>query len=399
MKDIADINRAALPETTDPDFSFTYVDIGSVDADGNVRVGEEIKFGAAPSRARRLVQGGDSIVSTVRTYLKAIAYIDEGSADCVVSTGFATLTPRPGVHPRFLYWWLRGSVFVEEIVARSVGVSYPAVTASDVGDVVFHLPPLDQQRRIVDLLDKEIARVDALLAEVHHSELMVEERRWLVVAHALAALQPAASLRRGLEFLTDGPFGSAFTSADYSDEGAAVVRLGNIGFAEWRGDDLARIPLQLFDTFRRYQVRAGDLLIASLGDERNHAGRACVAPGGLGPAMVKGKCFCARVDDRVLDAEFAALFLSSPIGAQALSVEARGSTRQMINLEILKAVRLPLPSVSVQRGVVEEAHAEWERSRRITAELSVQRGLLREHRQALITAAVTGGLDAVRKVA
>lgn len=126
LKEVADINLASLPETTDHDFSFTYVDIGSVDADGSIRSGEEIRFGAAPSRARRLVRGGDSIVSTVRTYLKAIAYIDDGAANFVVSTGFATLTPRQGVHPRYLYWWLRGSAFVEEIVARSVGVSYPS---------------------------------------------------------------------------------------------------------------------------------------------------------------------------------------------------------------------------------------------------------------------------------
>jgi type I restriction enzyme, S subunit len=179
---------------------------------------------------------------------------------------------------RYLWYVTLSRPFVDWAVATSYGVKMPGPPGTPLEPSNLTRQRSDEQRRIVEVLDTEIARIDDLLGEVHQTELMVEERRWLVVAHALAGLQPSASLRRGLSFLTDGPFGSAFTSADYSDEGAAVVRLGNIGFAEWRGDDLARIPLQLFDTFRRYQVRAGDLLIASLGDERNHAGRACVAP-------------------------------------------------------------------------------------------------------------------------
>lgn len=341
-------------------------------------------------------EAGDVRFGKLRPYLTK-SYLAEapgaGSGELLV------LRPGPRVLSRYLWYVTLSQPFVDWAVATSYGVKMPRTSWEAVGAFDIDLPTLDEQRRILEFLDNELARVDDLLGEVRQTEMMVEERRWLVVAHAFTGLQPSAALRRGLVFLTDGPFGSAFTSADYSDEGAAVVRLGNIGFAEWRGEELARIPLEMFETFRRYQVRSGDLLVASLGDERNHAGRACVAPAGLGPAMVKGKCFCARVDDRVLDAEYAALFLSSPIGAQALAVEARGSTRQMINLEILKAVQIPMPSVAVQRSVVEAALAEWERSRSLTAELSAQRVLLRERRQALITAAVTGGLEAVRKVA
>lgn len=399
LKDVAIANRESLPENTDPDFTFSYIDISSVDSNGDLGDGEVLSFGASPSRARRCVRPGDSIVSTVRTYLKAIGYIDARGPGLVVSTGFATLSPRPSIHPRYLYWWLRSGPFVEDVVARSVGVSYPAVNATDVGDVAIPLPSTEEQESIAAFLDAETARIDEFIAEQERTASLVAERRWLFVSHAFSELAPVASLRRGLIRLTDGPFGSAFTSSDYSNEGAAVVRLGNIGFGEWRGDDIARIPLSLFETFRRYEVRAGDLLIASLGDERNHAGRACVAPLGLGPAMVKGKSLCARVDQRWLDAEFAALYLSSPLGAQALSVEARGATRQMINLEIVKSVQIPMPDLASQRSLVDATRREWRVADRLIADVAAQVRLLREHRQALITAAVTGGLDALRKVA
>jgi len=168
-------------------------------------------------------------------------------------------------------------------------------------------------------------------------------------------------MRRAVSTITDGPFGSAFSSSDYSENGVAVVRLGNIGFAEWRGQDLAYLPDERFAEFRRHQIAQGDLLIAGLGDARNHAGRACVAPG-LGKAIVKGKCFCARVNRRTAVPEYLAMFCSSPLGAEAIAIEARGSTRLMINLDIMKAIPVPLPSTSEQAMIVEQVQRAWART-------------------------------------
>ena len=170
LKNVASLNRLALPDSTDPDVTIAYVDIGSVDRDG--RLGEPVylPFGEAPSRARRLVKCGDTIVSTVRTYLRAIAYIETHSADVVVSTGFTTLSPLSSIEPRFLFWWLRSLPFVEEIVARSFGVSYPAVNPSDIGDVAIALPPRPEQEAIARFLDAERLPISNLIAE---QELLV----------------------------------------------------------------------------------------------------------------------------------------------------------------------------------------------------------------------------------
>ena len=165
VKDVAVLNAATLAEDTDPDFSFPYVDISTVDGLGVVAKPDEVVFANAPSRARRLAKPGDSIVSTVRTYLKAIAYVDEELAGCVFSTGFTVLSPKPNIAPRFLYWWLRSSYFIEEIVARSVGVSYPAVNASDVSQVAVPIPPMAEQLRIAEYLDSEVALLDDLVAQ------------------------------------------------------------------------------------------------------------------------------------------------------------------------------------------------------------------------------------------
>ncbi|MBA3652577.1 MAG: restriction endonuclease subunit S [Actinobacteria bacterium] len=172
IKNVAAINRESLPETTDPDRTIDYIDISTVSSTGSFSARDEMPFSAAPSRARRLVRVGDSIVSTVRTYLKAIAYIDAPVAHCVVSTGFATLTPRvEQVQPRYLYWWLRSSPFVEEVVARSVGVSYPAVNAADLGSIGIPTPPdYAEQEMRAQFLDDETAHLDAISLE--HEQML-----------------------------------------------------------------------------------------------------------------------------------------------------------------------------------------------------------------------------------
>jgi type I restriction enzyme S subunit len=327
--------------------------------------------------------------------------VPEANEPLVFSTGFAVLEAKAGVDARYLYYLCRSGAVVDEVVARSTGVSYPAIDASDLGDLPVGVPSLDEQRRIADFLEGQVARLDGVIELRQRAIGLTRTKRWSTwVNQVERTAAPRVPLRRVLIDLADGPFGSAFTSADYSDAGARVIRLGNIGFAEYRGDDEALIPLDIWATFPRCHVRKGDLLIAGLGDERNHAGRACVAPD-LAPALVKGKCFRARVDGSKADPDFVALTLSSPLGADLLAVETRGSTRGMINLEIVKSVAIPLPPVDVQRHMVRDYTDVREQIERAIELERQSLALLEERKQALITAAVTGQFDvtAARAVA
>lgn len=322
---------------------------------------------------------------------------------CSCSMGTTAIADRPlitnqtfiGLVPRgdalvseYLYWALQG--FKTELDAQATGAIQQYLSRDDFRQLRLPIPPVDQQRLIAAFLDAETARIDALIAKKRRLVELLDSRHWAVLSKDVAS-STRVPLRRALVTMNDGPFGSAFSSADYSEEGVAVVRLGNIGFAEWRGSDLAHIPYDRFDEFMRHRVREGDLLMAGLGDANNHAGRACVAPD-LGPAIVKGKCFCGRIDRSRAVPEFLAMVLSSPDGAQAISVEARGSTRSMINLDIMKAVQVPLPAVEVQQQIVRRVGEVWAKAAKVRQRLDRQMSLLAEHRQALITAAVTGEL-------
>lgn len=94
--------------------------------------------------------------------------------------------------------------------------------------------------------------------------------------------------------ITDGPFGSNLTRAHYTSEGARVVRLQNIGDGVFN-DARAYISMQHFEDLRNHEVLAGDLLIASLGEDLP---RACIAPAYLSPAIVKADCIRVRLNER-----------------------------------------------------------------------------------------------------
>jgi len=91
--------------------------------------------------------------------------------------------------------------------------------------------------------------------------------------------------------ITDGPFGSNLASRHYTETGPRVVRLQNIGDGRFV-DEKAHISEEHFESLRAHEVKAGDLLVASLGEVLP---RACLAPVSLGPAIVKADCIRVRL--------------------------------------------------------------------------------------------------------
>lgn len=163
IKYTTSINPEQLPETTSPDFEFEYIDISNVSFSNGVNKIQKMSFQDAPSRARKIVKSGDTIISTVRTYLKSIAYIGEKLNNSIASTGFAVLRPYQKYCSKYLYYTVQSEPFVQQITANSTGVSYPAINPSVLGKIKIPIPPHETQKEIADFLDQEISEIDALV--------------------------------------------------------------------------------------------------------------------------------------------------------------------------------------------------------------------------------------------
>jgi len=144
LKIIVSHNDDTLPDYTNPEDPIRYVDISSVSYSEGISKIEEMPFGDAPSRARRKAKSGDVILSTVRTYLKAVASVDDEFEDCTFSTGFAVLRPRPNkMEPRFLKWLVLNDLFIQAVEAHSEGLSYPAINPPTLVSLKTVIPGFD----------------------------------------------------------------------------------------------------------------------------------------------------------------------------------------------------------------------------------------------------------------
>ena len=198
------LNARTLGQKTRPDFEFRYVDIGSVQTGRLVKEPERIRFEAAPSRARRVLRRGDTIISTVRTYLKAIWYVGEDADDLIASTGFAVLTPGSGVEPEYLGCVIQSSPFVNRVTANSIGIAYPAIAETVLGRFPVALPPtVDEQQAIVAHIKTESAPLDDAIARTEEEIKLIREYRDRLIADVVTGQVDVRSWQPGPEDVVD----------------------------------------------------------------------------------------------------------------------------------------------------------------------------------------------------
>lgn len=162
LKYLASIDPEKLQEDTDKDFSFEYIDIGSIGEFGSFIHLEKLTFQNAPTRARLIVKKDDIILSTVRTYLKAIAIIPKNNM-FIASTGFAVIRVDQRNDPKYFFYQCLSEPIIQEIVSRSVGISYPAINNSQLKEIRYVVPPLTEQQAIAEYLDRKCSLIDSIM--------------------------------------------------------------------------------------------------------------------------------------------------------------------------------------------------------------------------------------------
>jgi len=176
------------PQQRTPDANevFIYIDIGSVDRDSKtIKNSSEILGNDAPSRARKIVNKNDIIVSMTRPNLNAVALIPESLDEQIASTGFDVLKPIL-VEPKWLFAIVKSKAFIDEVSGETIGALYPACKASDIRGFKAPIPPLAEQKRIVEKLDQVLAQVDTIKARLDGIPAILKRFRQSVLAAAVS---------------------------------------------------------------------------------------------------------------------------------------------------------------------------------------------------------------------
>ena len=396
----------------------SFLPMDAIGEDGSLRLDAEKPIGELESGYTYFRNGDVTIAKITPCYENGKGALMKGLQNGI---GFGTtelIVARPKakeVTGQFLHYLFMSPDF------RSLGESHmygaggqKRVPDAFVRNFATAMPPLPEQTQIAAFLDRETAKIDALVAEQGKLIALLKEKRQAVISHTVTkGLDASVSMKdSGVEWLgvvpahwgvvplgkvtvarCDGPFGSGLKSEHYTDAGVRVVRLQNVRSDGFNGVDEAFIAPDYYDReLSGHDVIAGDVLIAGLGDDKNTVGRACVAPFGIEPAMVKADCFRYRVDTTRVSSEFVATALcaSSQFDAGVLST---GSTRSRIPLSVMATRKVPMPPLTEQLEIAARLKGEAAKFDTLTAEAQHAITLLQERRAALISAAVTGKID------
>lgn len=407
LKNVASHNDEALDERTDPDLEIEYVDISSVSLVNGIEKTELMPFEKAPSRARRKVKDGDIIVSTVRTYLKAIAPICNPSENMIVSTGFAVVRPKENLFSGYAGYLLQSNGFVGDVVANSVGVSYPAINASDLVRISVVEPPVEEQQVIARFLDFKTAQIDALIEKKKALIDKLSEKRTALISQSVTkGLDPTVVMKDSqVPWLGDIP-------AHWMPKRLRFCMKTNPSKGEIRLNDeelVSFIPMEAVGEFGGLNLDA-EKELGEIGGgytyfAENDVVVAKITPcfengkGAIARGLKNGKAFgttelhVMRSDNTLLPDYLFHLTMSHPFRCIGESEMYGAGGQKRVPETFLKDFRIGLPPVTEQQDIIDYINKV---NQKLDLQMSKAKDVisrLTEYRSALITNAVTGKID------
>ncbi|HUT17620.1 MAG TPA: restriction endonuclease subunit S [Anaerolineae bacterium] len=305
-----------------------------------------------PAFHRRFVKG-QVLYGSRRTYLRKVA-VAEFDGVCA-NTTFVLEPKGNDLLPEFLPFIMQTEAFTEHSIKQSTGSTNPYVNWKDLAWYEFPLPPLEEQRRIANILWAADAIIDkhALVLKKMFSFRQSLLRESFVPSELGSKGKnfKSMSLSEVLTYASDGPFGSKLKTEHYTNAGARVTRLQNIDDGSFNDSDKAYISESYYQELVRYALHPGDIVVAGLGDENHPVGRACQIPSHIGKAINKADCFCLRANDSIVEQEYILHFLNSPYARLQVRQRAQGTTRLRINVANIKTISVPVQSQDAQQEI------------------------------------------------
>ena len=410
LKFVAAMNTDVLSEDTNPDYLLKYVDISNVDSNGLILTEQEFRFEDAPSRARRKVEHKDVIISTVRTYLRAICLIEEPAENLVVSTGFAVLRANLDTYYKFLWRLLQSREFVNAVVSHSVGVGYPAINPGRLADLPVWLPSPGEQHAIATFLDRETGKTNELIARKERLIELLQEKRAALISHAVTkGLDPDVKMRdsgvawlgeipahwevRRLKFMADVLNGVA-KGRDLGQRDTVelpYLRVANVQDGYLDLSDIATIPVGL-DEIERFSLHVGDVLMNEGGDFDKLA-RGYVWNGEISPCLHQNHVFAVRPHAEI-DPYWLSMITLTSYAKHYFILKSKQSTNlASISATNLKELPVVMPPDAERIEILSYIKEETARIDALISRIGEAIEKLKEYSAALISAAVTGKID------
>lgn len=335
-----------------------------------------------------------------------ITAIVEDRIDFNIWSPLAVIRCGAGSIPHFVLNFMRSRNFME-----GVTLNWSYGTQQNIGMRVIEnlsctVPPVAEQTAIAEFLDRETAKIDALVAEQRRLTELLKEKRQAVISHAVTkGLNPDAPMKpSGIEWLGDLPahwevkrlknVSPEITvgivvepSKYYVPEGVPALRSLNVSPGDIRYDNLVFISSDANELHSKSKLQSGDLVAVRSGQP----GTTAVIP----PSLDGCNCVDLIIIRKPKGAceKFLCWYLASDPAVMQFSSGSGGAIQQHFNVSTAKDLIVPLPSREEQQSIAQFVGEETVKLDALTAEAQRAIDLLQERRTALISAAVTGQID------
>ncbi|MEG4294132.1 restriction endonuclease subunit S [Microcoleus sp. C2C3] len=303
----------------------------------------------------RMVYPGDFVLTNSMSFGRP--YIMKTSG--CIHDGWLVLSNRlENVDSNYFFHLLGSNAVYLEFARRAAGATVKNLNIDLVKGVQIPLPPLEEQKRIAEILDRAeelrskrreaIAQLDTLTQAIFF-EMFGEPvlNGWAMETIAEIVHPSSGSIRTG-------PFGSNLLHSEFVEEGVAVLGIDNAVANEFRWGERRFISELKYRGLKHYTVRPGDVIITIMGT----CGRCAVVPDNI-PVAINTKHLCCITLNpaKCLPRFLHAYFLLHPIARQYLNQTKKGAIMAGLNMAIIKSMPIFIPSLSLQKEFTRRAEA------------------------------------------
>jgi len=355
-----------------------------------------------------VVKPGDIVFNKLRTWQGGLGV---SNYEGIVSPAYYVCRPRQDVEPRFLHYLLRSTTYLQELtrISKWMPPSQFDISWEDLRLLPTLLPSKNVQQAIADFLDAETARIDALIAKKRRLSTKLRERRAAIMLSGVAGklLRSRKMVDSSLSWIEQRPehwdepllklvaqLGSGHTPSRSRPEWWVNCTIPWITTGE-----VSQMREDRIEYVTETREKISELGMVNSSAELHSAGTVVLsrtASAGfsaiMGENMATSQDFVTWTCGPLLDPRYLLLCLRA-MRQDLLGRLAQGSTHQTIYMPDIESIRISLPPLEEQQEIVKAVWRSLNKIDKIIDLLNHQIELLTEHRQALITAAVTGQIE------
>lgn len=383
---------------------FPYIEISEIDTStGEIKNIIYYNKRNAPSRAKMILRENDIIVSKTRPHRGAIASIDKTKDGFIASTGFAILRKlKFELNKKYLLLFLRTQLSLKQMLRRSSGGNYPAITSNELKKILIPIPDKQVQNKIVQLMDKAYSQKkekeskakrlidsinDYILGELGIKLPELKDKMTYVISSegleskrldayyyqpkfedVEKAIEIGKYEVKELSKLISFIPGYAFSSSDYvKEDGVKLLTIKNIKEDKIDLSGATLLPIDFYNNYKKFHIKKEDIVIAMTG-------------------ATIGKSYIFDYEDKVLlnqrvgiirtnkelDNYFLLSFMKNILFRQKIIRNSCGGAQPNISEYEITSIKIPFPPITIQNKMAKEVKKRMQKAEQLQKEAKVE---------------------------